>query len=1073
MISLKIKTLDSQDHDFTVEDDITVRQFKEHIASNTGISADMQRLIYCGRVLNDEKPLREYDVNGKVVHLVERPPPRANRSGDTATSNASSTPQPSQNSRRSNNFGDAFRRALDLDGMVVGAMAIPMGGNAGSTHGLTTTVNPSSTLCMNRIAVARHMLECANNIVTFLENPERGLNNSEMDMLAQQTLESTVFELGISAVSDADVPQQDVQNFVSAVQGAMSAAFRQNGLTNIELTTQSGSSDGSGGGPSILFGGNATPLIVHGTVPPPQPPSGLINPQGEVEVASVRVSVPNRSQSATSSPTRNGDDTATSNGSNPAGATPSRNQTTSPQVLAEVVQQMRTVQSRMEPYVQQYYDLLQNDPAFEESDTTGRENAQRVFDRVSEALHYMSHAQHAISDLMLNLSLTTPRHLCCRPILVEQSAFVSSGIAIPNLVRRQDAGTNNGNNNETATANNNNTAPTAAVTPGQRIEVPLTGPVPSTVEIISAPATSTQPSSESNDGGNGIAAAAAQGAVNRQLHVARLIQAVVNSVPMYADVHVEINPRNGSDQTSPQSTNGSTPQSAAAQSTTAETSPLNGENAAGTPINNELTITVDLGADQPRVTTATHPTTSTQTRSTARPQVHLASIPATHMRSLRPVPIPSIQLSSFDRFLPCNSHHVRQNQDVNARPQHFHVAHPRRDEIANRDSDQAIRLFGCEIPIRDLINLTPSPSVFNRIRSDLQAYVTQRFGTPPDMTGPFAHILNVLHDSCLSSSFSHPSYNALHSVNNLIHHTLPTVVSLILNDDSDQFGVRILRTLNEFIRRLFIILMILGGYISAKQFLAEMITIGLQPNRRGVVRALQSRVIQAIARRLQTFQRITDEVAPEVQEFLVIHLEGPPVTSSAASSSSPQPMETDDVIPTTSTEEPITDDEILPSPPTAGNVLAEASAPIDTEPLPNVVVGSESWHNGMPPTWLPVITRDMGRQRRQSPQAPYSDAYLCGMSSKRRKLISSTKPSGSNPSQILTDTLRQVIQSQSNANSIMLTTEESLAAHPHIQEPYGSFEQAVRSNIQKRIESDPDYNPERYPNCAKWMNSKK
>lgn len=110
---------------------------------------------------------------------MERAPPRANRAGDTATSNAS-TPQPSQNSRRSNNFGDAFRRALDLDGMVVGAMAIPMGGNAGTTHGLTTTVNPSSTLCMNRIAVARHMLECANNIVTFLENPERVRSSYEL-----------------------------------------------------------------------------------------------------------------------------------------------------------------------------------------------------------------------------------------------------------------------------------------------------------------------------------------------------------------------------------------------------------------------------------------------------------------------------------------------------------------------------------------------------------------------------------------------------------------------------------------------------------------------------------------------------------------------------------------------------------------------------------------------------------------------------------------------------------------------------------------------------------------------------
>lgn len=54
-------------------------------------------------------------------------------------------------------------------------------------------------------------------------------------------------------------------------------------------------------------------------------------------------------------------------------------------------------------------------------------------------------------------------------------------------------------------------------------------------------------------------------------------------------------------------------------------------------------------------------------------------------------------------------------------------------------------------------------------------------------------------------------------------------------------------------------------------------------NRRGAVRAFQSRIIAAISRRLQT----EEIVATEVQQFLVVHMEGIPVITSG-SSASPQ-----------------------------------------------------------------------------------------------------------------------------------------------------------------------------------------
>ncbi|XP_038216493.1 uncharacterized protein LOC119835625 isoform X5 [Zerene cesonia] len=74
MMHFTIKTLDSRDHPFDLDNNITVLQLKHEIHARMGINVNMQRLIFCGRVLQDEKKLADYNVAGKVVHLVERAP---------------------------------------------------------------------------------------------------------------------------------------------------------------------------------------------------------------------------------------------------------------------------------------------------------------------------------------------------------------------------------------------------------------------------------------------------------------------------------------------------------------------------------------------------------------------------------------------------------------------------------------------------------------------------------------------------------------------------------------------------------------------------------------------------------------------------------------------------------------------------------------------------------------------------------------------------------------------------------------------------------------------------------------
>lgn len=106
------------------------------------------------------------------------------------------------------------------------------------------------------------------------------------------------------------------------------------------------------------------------------------------------------------------------------------------------------------------------------------------------------------------------------------------------------------------------------------------------------------------------------------------------------------------------------------------------------------------------------------------------------------------------------------------------------------------------------------------------------------------------------------------------------------------------------------------------------------------------------------------------------------------------------------------------------------------------------------------------------------------MSSKRRKLINGSKPSAVEPNNMLAQGVRQVLQSRasrnggaaassSSENGTAASVDEAIASNQHIQEPYGSYEQAILNHVQSRITSDADYSSERFPNSSKWVKKNK
>lgn len=136
------------------------------------------------------------------------------------------------------------------------------------------------------------------------------------------------------------------------------------------------------------------------------------------------------------------------------------------------------------------------------------------------------------------------------------------------------------------------------------------------------------------------------------------------------------------------------------------------------------------------------------------------------------------------------------------------------------------------------------------------------------------------------SNFDLPDYDTRASIENLIRNSVPFCINLIREDNSQQFGVRLLRFLITFVRRFFMILVTGIGQNNAQSFSRELLTMAIFNTQEGVF--LNPDVLQlflpAIHRQLE---RSINHDQQDIQQFLVIRRHASEHSQSTTSNRAP------------------------------------------------------------------------------------------------------------------------------------------------------------------------------------------
>uniref|UniRef100_A0A1A7W844 BCL2-associated athanogene 6 n=1 Tax=Iconisemion striatum TaxID=60296 RepID=A0A1A7W844_9TELE len=347
-IEVTVKTLDSQSRTYTVGSQLTVKEFKEHIAPSVGIPVDKQRLIYQGRVLQDERTLADYNVGGKVIHLVERAPPPPSQAG-SGSGGTSADSGPSSSSQ--------------------GTSQVPHDRNANSyvmlgTFNLPVNIMDPQQIQMTVQQMVSGMGENARNARVTTSSGSNGSVNVHIDM--DQPIQS---EPRLRLVL-AENLLRDVNDVINRMEGRTSDSSSQTETTSAAAPPPPPSSSSTTSTPSP----SAQPMD---TSPPPTTPPP-----------------PSTSSAQSEGPTPQ-----------PGPHHPS------PAELAEMLSELRRVEERLQPFIQRGHTILETATTAEYNNNTEREEDQRTLFQICECFRLLGNALVALSDLRLNLMTPVPRHL--------------------------------------------------------------------------------------------------------------------------------------------------------------------------------------------------------------------------------------------------------------------------------------------------------------------------------------------------------------------------------------------------------------------------------------------------------------------------------------------------------------------------------------------------------------------------------------------------------------------------------------------------------------------------------------